>query len=229
MNALLARHKQYWIQRQYLSSSLVGVLLFLASLVANRYASLYATAQASNPVNDLLLDNIPVMNVEWIVNNAAAIFGICMLSLVLWQPRRIPFILKATALFIFIRSGFIIFTHLAPFPTRTSLDPNDIFQTLTYGGDYFFSGHTGMPFLFALIYWQEKRVRYFCLGAAALLSAGVILGHLHYSIDVFAAFFITYGVFVMAQRFFPYAYNVFSEGRKMSTLEKTSDFEKAVS
>lgn len=228
MNELLTRHKHYWSQKKYRASAFVGFLLFLASLVTNRYASFYATAQASNPVTDLLLDNIPVMRVEWIVNDAAVVFGLCMFGLILWQPRRIPFILKSIALFIFVRSGFIIFTHLAPFPERVYLDPNDLFQTLTYGGDYFFSGHTGMSFLLALIYWQEKPVRYFCLAASALLSVGVILGHLHYSIDVLAAFFITYGIFVMAQRFFPYAYNVFSEGRKMPLLEKTSDFEKAI-
>lgn len=228
MNELLARHKQYWNQQKYRASTFVGFLLFIGSLVANRYASFYATAQASNPVTDLLLDNIPVMKVEWIVNDVAVFFGFCMLGLILWQPRRIPFILKSVALFIFIRSGFIIFTHLAPFPERVYLDPNDFFQSLTYGGDYFFSGHTGMSFLLALIYWQEKSVRNFCLVASVLLSAGVILGHLHYSIDVFAAFFITYGIFVMAQKFFPYAYNVFSEGRKMPSLEKTSDFEKAI-
>lgn len=229
MNAFIARHKQYWTQKRYVYSSLVGLMMAFASLVANRYASLYATAQASNPVNDLLLDNLPVMNVEWIVNDVAAIFGFSMLLLIIWQPRRIPFILKAVALFVIVRAVFITFTHLGPFPYRTYLDPTDIFRTLTYGGDYFFSGHTGMPFLLALIYWKEKQVRYFCLAAAALLSAGVILGHLHYSIDVFAAFFITYGVFVMAQHFFPYAYHVFSEGHVVPALEKTSDLEKAMS
>ena len=229
MNALLLRHKKYWTQKKFVNSSLVGLVLFLLSLVMNRYASLYATAQASNPVSDLLLDNIPVMGVEWIVNDVAALFGLSMLLLIVWQPRRIPFILKASALFIVVRSAFIIFTHLGPFPYRTPLDPNDIFRTLTYGGDYFFSGHTGMPFLFALIYWQEKWVRMFCLAAAALLSTGVILGHLHYSIDVFAAFFITYGIFVMAQRFFPYAYFVFSEGRELTKLEKSSELEKILS
>lgn len=229
MNAFIARHQKYWMQEKFVSSVLVGGILFLVSLVANRYASLYATAQASNSVSDLLLDNIPVMRVEWIVNDVAALFGFCMLFLILWQPRRIPFILKASALFIVIRSLFIILTHLGPFPYRTYLDPNDIFRTLTYGGDYFFSGHTGMPFLFALIYWQEKWVRFFCLAAAALLSTGVVLGHLHYSIDVFAAFFITYGIFVMAQRFFPYAYFVFSEGREVARLEKESELEQVLS
>lgn len=229
MNAWIARHKHYWTQKKYISSSLVGFLMAGVGLIANRYASLYATAQASNPVNDLLLDNLPVMNVEWIVNDVAAIFGFSMLALIIWQPRRIPFILKAVALFVLVRSVFITFTHLGPFPYQTYLDPTDVFRTLTYGGDYFFSGHTGMPYLFALIYWREQYVRYFCLAAAALLSTGVILGHLHYSIDVFAAFFITYGVFVMAQRFFPYAYYVFSEGHRVPALEKGSNFEKAIS
>lgn len=228
MNTFFARHQKYWSQKRYVYSSLVGLALFFASLVANRYASLYATAQASNSVSDLILSNIPAINVEWIVNDGAAFFGFCMLALILWQPRRIPFILKAVALFVFIRSGFIIFTHLAPFPNRTYLDPSDIWGTLTYGGDYFFSGHTGMPYLFALIYWQEKRVRYFCLIASVILSTSVVLGHLHYSIDVFAAFFITYGIFVMAQHFFPYAYNFFSEEHSMPELEKTSDIEKAI-
>lgn len=228
MDKFIVRHKQYWTQKKYRNSVLIGFLLFLVSLIVNRYASFYATAQASNSVTDLLLDNIPVMSVEWIVNDVAAAFGFSMIFFILWQPRRIPFVLKAVALFIFIRSGFIIFTHLAPFPERVLLDPTDIFRTLTYGGDYFFSGHTGMSFLMALIYWQEKRLRYYCLTMSILLSVGVIFGHLHYSIDVFAAFFITYGIFVMAQRFFPYAYNVFSEGHKIPSLEKISDFEKVV-
>lgn len=225
---MLSRHRYYLAQKRYRNSSFVGFILLSVSLAVNRYASFYATAQASNPVTDLLLDNIPVMKVEWIVNDATVVFGLCMIGLMLWQPRRIPFILKSVALFIFIRSGFITFTHLAPFPERVYLDPNDIFQSITYGGDYFFSGHTGMSFLLALIYWREKSVRYFCLTASALLSTGVILGHLHYSIDVFAAFFIAYGIFVMAQRFFPYAYNVFSEGKEMLSSEKISDFEKAI-
>ncbi len=219
----LKRHRHYFNQKRFRQSAVIGLLMFSVSLVINRSASLYATAQASNSVSDLLLDHLPVMNVEWIVNDLAALFGFFMFSLVLWQPRRIPFVLKSVALFITVRALFIVFTHLAPFPVHAYLDPNDIFRTLTYGGDYFFSGHSGMPYLFALIYWQEKLVRRICLSAAILFGFAVILGHLHYSIDVFAAFFITYGIFAMAQRFFPYAYHVFSEREAMpKDIEVTS-------
>ncbi|MEP7163000.1 MAG: phosphatase PAP2-related protein [Candidatus Moraniibacteriota bacterium] len=205
------RYKKYWSHRDFAFSSLIGLLLLVLSLTANHFASLYATREASSAVTDLLLDNLPVMQVEWIVNDAAALFGFFMAFLLLWQPRRLPFALKSTALFVSIRALFMIFTHLAPFPERLVLDPNDFFGALTTGGDYFFSGHTGLPFLFALIYWQEKSVRYACLTASLILGTGVILAHLHYSIDVFAAYFITYGIFVLTQRLFAKDYFVFSE------------------
>jgi membrane-associated phospholipid phosphatase len=46
-------------------------------------------------------------------------------------------------------------------------------------------------------YW-----RYFFLGFSVLMAITVLLGHLHYSIDVFAAFFIAHGVFVVAKKIF---------------------------
>jgi membrane-associated phospholipid phosphatase len=74
--------------------------------------------------------------------------------------------------------------------------------TLSSGNDLFFSGHAGYPFLLALIFWQYKRFRYLFLFCSIGGAVAVIFGHLHYSIDVFSAYFITFGVFEMAKRFF---------------------------
>ena len=43
----------------------------------------------------------------------------------------------------------------------------------------------------------------------ASIAAIVLLGHYHYSIDVFAAFFITYGIYHIALSLFPRAYALF--------------------
>jgi len=52
-----------------------------------------------------------------------------------------------------------------------------------------------MPFLLALMFWNNKVLRYVFLGFSILFAVVVLLGHLHYSIDVLSAFFITYTIF----------------------------------
>lgn len=61
--------------------------------------------------------------------------------------------------------------------------------------DLFFSAHTGLPFLLALEFWDNKILRYIFLLSSLGGATLVFLGHIHYSIDVLAAFFITYSVF----------------------------------
>jgi membrane-associated phospholipid phosphatase len=101
-------------------------------------------------------------------------------------------------------------THLGPFPQRTFLDQTEIFSSFNLGNDFFFSNHTALPFLMALIFWNENKfVRWVSLVASGVFGVSVLLGHLHYSIDVFAAFFITYSIFHLAQKFFAKDYALF--------------------
>ena len=122
----------------------------------------------------------------------------------LYQPKKIPFVLKSIALFVFIRSIFITLTHIGPFPDETlfSSNPARWFNKFAFGGDLFFSAHTGLPFLMSLVFWDNKTLRYIFIVTAAFFGAIVLLGHFHYSIDVFAAFFITYAIFHMAEFIF---------------------------
>ena len=79
-----------------------------------------------------------------------------------------------------------------------SFDNGNFLNKFTFGGDLFFSGHTGLPFLMALIFWNNKYLRYSFFALSFIFAATVLLGHLHYSIDVLAAFFITYTIFHIA-------------------------------
>jgi hypothetical protein len=189
-------------KRDLRRSSAAGILLLFASLVVNYYAGRYATQRASNPVTDLILTNTPVFEVGGLFVYSFALFLLFIVVLLVVKPRRTPFTLKAIALFVFVRSFFITMTHLGPFPTQAAIDPSNLINWLTFGGDLFFSGHTGLPFLMALVYWNEARLRALFLGASAVSAIIVLSGHLHYSIDVFAAFFITYGVFRVAEALF---------------------------
>lgn len=216
MKKFLLKHKYHWRQKKYRLSLLLGVSFFILSLLISHQASTYANVSASNYVTDILLDNLPTFDVDGILNYGVIVFSLFFIGFLFTEPKKIPVILKSLALFVVIRSVFITLTHLGPLPGQTPVNPNDLLSRLILGNDYFFSGHTGMPFLIALIFWKNKIVRYVSLFASVLFGASVILGHLHYSIDVFAAFFITYSIFRIAIRAFSSDYSLSQETESFS-------------
>jgi len=196
------KYKILFSNKRYLLSSMVGFFLLGASLVVQYFAGLYATLKASNSVTDLLLDILPVFDVDgFFIYSAFALLGF-ILILVWRQPERLPFVAKSIALFVLTRSLFMTFTHLGAVPEGIALPADNPIRWITFGGDLFFSGHVGMPFLMALVFWKEKVYRYIFLAFSCVSGAVVLLGHFHYSIDVFAAFFITYGIYDLAKLFF---------------------------
>jgi hypothetical protein len=190
------------LRRRLLYDIAISMVLLALSIVSNFYAGTFATENISNPVTDIILDNVPVVNVDFIFVDGPLLLWLFVGVLLVVRPERIPFVLKGLALFILVRSGFIILTHIGPFPTRSNFDLNGLMQSFTFGGDLFFSGHTGAPFLLALMFWKDPRLRLTFLAATAVFGAAVLLGHLHYSIDVFAAFFISYGIHDLARFLF---------------------------
>lgn len=195
--------RHYFGNNKFILAVLLGILFLLLSLAINNYAAAYADRHASNYVTDILLDNIPVFNVNFVVNEVLCLFIYIMAFFILIKPQRLPFVLKSLALFILIRSIFITLTHIHVPPDHSYLNPNDWLSSIAGGQDLFFSGHTGMPFLLALIFWQDKPIRYTALIGTVVFGSAMILGHLHYSIDVFSAFFITYTIFEICKKAFP--------------------------
>lgn len=202
MTRWLQVNRELFANRQFLVSLGTTLLLFGVSFGINYYASGYALKSVSNPVTDIILSNTRVYDVDVIFVYGAIVFWIFIGMLCIWKPNKIPFIFKSVALFIVIRSLFIILTHIAPFPTRITINPGTIISDFTFGGDLFFSGHTGLPFLMALVFWQHKWLRVFFIISSLVFGAVVLLGHIHYSIDVLGAFFITYSIFHIAEVFF---------------------------
>jgi len=206
---IASKHRILWKNNFFITSTILGLLFFASSLIVNSYALNYATIKADNATTDILLDNIPVVNTDIIFSEGALLFTALIILLCIFKPQIIPFIIKSVALFILIRSIFLTMTHLSPFPDHISTDFN-ILNSVSSGADLFFSGHVGMPFLFALMFWKERYLKYFFLFSTVVACFAVILGHLHYTIDVFSAFFITYGIYHISMRVFKKDYTLFN-------------------
>lgn len=211
MKAFIQQYNFYLRDRRFLFSSIVALLLLAVSLIANFYAGIYAQESASNAVTDIVLSNIRVYNVDDIFVQGFLVLLAFIACLCIAHPKRIPFMVKSSALFVLIRSVFISLTHIAPFPTSIIIN-SDIIKDFTFGADLFFSGHTGFPFLMALIFWQNIYLRVFFIATSMFFGVAVLLGHLHYSIDVLSAFFITYAIYHIAIQLFVKDKKMFDEG-----------------
>jgi len=200
--------------REFIYSFFLSLVFLLVAMFLNFYAGTYAAERASNSVSDIILSNIPVFNVDYAFVFGPIVFWIIVTIFCLRHPHKIPFWLKSVALFVLVRSIFITLTHIGPFPDHVpinlfTLTTHVDFYIFSSGADLFFSGHTGLPFLLALIFWDNKPMRYFCLASAVFFGIIVLLGHLHYSIDVISAFFITYTIYHLALKIFPKDYKRF--------------------
>ena len=160
MKHIIKKHKKVWVNKNFIVSSVTGGLLLIASLFINYFAGIYATKQASNSVTDVFLTNIPTLNMDFLIVEGAFIFAFFILILMIYEPKGVPFILKSIAIFIVIRAVFVSMTHIGPSPDRAILNDNVIVSKFAVGGELFFSGHTGMPFLLALAFWHNKSGNY---------------------------------------------------------------------
>ncbi|MDO8676324.1 MAG: phosphatase PAP2-related protein [Candidatus Azambacteria bacterium] len=219
MKSLIVKHKTLWLNKSLIASVIIGLLFFIASLFVNYSAVKYATKEMGNATTDILLDNLPVINTDIVFSEGALLFVIFVVVLLILKPKTIPLTLKSVALFIFIRAIFVSMTHIAPYPDQITTDLSSLnYISSSSGADLFFSGHTGLPFLLALLFWENKYLKIIFLLSSFVAATAAIFGHLHYTIDIFSAFFITYGIYRLSKRFFQKDYKLFKFGLETGNL-----------
>jgi PAP2 superfamily C-terminal len=215
---LWRRYRAYFTKNDFRAALYPSMAFFVASVVFTFYAINYANSVASNYVTDIILSNIPALDVDGLFGYGTIILIAFIVLLVFLHPRRMPFTLNSLATLFFIRSVFTSLTHLGPFPTLPSNgDWGKVMTHILFGSDYFFSGHVAVCFLMALIFWDDKIFRYTFLAWSVYMSVVVLLGHYHYSIDVASAYFITYTIYVLCLKFFPKSLAIFRSDRALSS------------
>ncbi len=207
MKKIRQNYSLHFQDKYFVMSFFLGFCLLVVSLVAQFFATGYATRSVSGSVTDIILSNIRVYDVDTIFIYGTVALFLFILYLCLNSPKYLPFTLKSVAVFTLVRSVFITLTHIDKYPLHASMTSvffqETLFRGIFTGSGLFFSGHTGMPFLFALMFWHQKTLRYIFLATSAFFGVVVLLGHLHYSIDVLSAYFITFSIFHICKFLFP--------------------------
>lgn len=215
MNSLFKEHKGFWTPARK-RSMWFGVLLLALSLILQVVLGHFSSRVAVDApgVKDLFLDHLPLVNMDPMIVGGAIILWVFAWVLLIVHPRYLIFSTKAIALFIVSRAFFFSLTHVGPYPLRYSPNAHDtgyrLYHLVTFQGNFFYSGHTAFPFLLALIFWDNRALRYVFLFLTVFFGAAVLLAHVHYSIDVFAAPFIVYGMYVITKQLFPKDYAIYN-------------------
>ena len=191
---------EWWDEIKFHKNKILfSVVLLVIAAVLNNEVGEYTSRVGLTTSQDLILDFIPPINLSFVY----VWVWIGMLLLLLFYPllARVSKLHEAIyyfSLVTIVRSIFISFTHL-----KTPIDAIAItfpwpFNHLVFKNDLFFSGHVAIP-LVGFYVFKGERIRYLFLALSIFMAFTVLVMHEHYSIDVFAAYFIVYGTYKMGE------------------------------
>lgn len=171
----------------------LSALIFLFAGLMNYFSGSYVDKVYLSP--DLILDNLPVFNLGGLfVWGIFITIGLYLFYPLLFRLEEFCYAFNQFSFLVIIRNIFIMLT-----PLQYRLEAAPIvfpwpINNWNFNNDLFFSGHVAIPFLGFLIY-KDSKIKYVFLGLTFLMGLITILTHRHYSIDVFAAPFITYSCY----------------------------------
>ena len=189
-------HKWISALKQNRKKIFVSLLFLILAVVFYGISGDYVSDHNWTAASDIILNHFGPYDLSIIfVGLFLCVITVFLLYPLIYKPSELSYVMSMLGLFLIVRSGFMLFTHLgAPYDAIKFTSPG-ILQSFNFSNDLFFSGHTGLPFLGFLIFKKQKEIRYFMLVSSIVLGITVLLMHVHYSIDVFSAFFITWGVY----------------------------------
>jgi hypothetical protein len=176
-----------------------GVLTAIA-LCMDYYCGAYVTVTEGAKVPDLILDRFQAVDMSFLfVYGYMALIVTMFLYPTFFRVRTLHIVAIQFSLLLMLRSVFMLFTHMETPAGAVAVGFPSFFEKLYFENDMFFSGHTAMPFL-GFYLFRHNPLRYLFLAGGVTMGIVVLAMHLHYSIDVFGAFFMTYCSYRMGQR-----------------------------
>jgi hypothetical protein len=179
-----------------------SLIALSVALVLNVFAGRYTDKVGTAISHDIILDNLPVLNLNFIyIWVAIAITSIMIFYVLFFRTNRFHIYLSHLSLLILVRNFAMCLTHLKT-PSEAVYSNFPFFLNLfSFQNDLFFSGHVAYTFIGFLLF-KDSKIKWLFLFSSIIMAVTVLLMHAHYSIDVFSAYFITYGTFVLGEKMF---------------------------
>jgi hypothetical protein len=185
----------------------IGLIVLCAGLGLNvasqTYLHNYISEGKTLPMlSDLILDNLPVINVA-LIYDIVALIPIIIAILFMFRKsnyNRIPFFLLLIGIFYIVRGVFIVLTPFGNPPMFNGSDP--LFHGFAnYELGVYPSGHAGIVFLLLLL--VKDRVLRWVIGICLIIViCALFLAHGHYSIDILSGIFFSYAIYSYGEKHF---------------------------
>jgi hypothetical protein len=192
------------IKSRYLYIGLIVLCAGLGLNVASQtYLHNYISEGKTLPMlSDLILDNLPVINVA-LIYDIVALVPIILAILYMFKKtnyNRIPFFLLMIGIFYIVRGVFIVLTPFGNPPMFNGSDP--LFHGFAnYELGVYPSGHAGVVFIILLL--VKDRVLRWIIGVCLIIViASLFLAHGHYSIDILSGIFFSYAIYSYGEKHF---------------------------
>lgn len=176
---------------------IITLLLLAAVLISLTNFLNYVEARQGVVLSDPIINLFSPIDLTWLIFALIYISIVAAIATLLKNPKQLLFAIQLYTLMVAIRIAAMYLLPLDPPSTMIILnDPLVEFfgtgQTLTK--DLFFSGHTATLFILFLVS-EKKIIKFVFLISTIAVALSVILQHVHYTIDVFAAVFFTYACY----------------------------------
>jgi hypothetical protein len=193
-----------WQERRFRNKTIIALLLVTIILTLLPTFFAFIEKREGMVLQDYLLDVIPAMDVS--IPTFIIIWTVVILVLYrIYQNPRL-FLVVAYGFILMCLARILTISLLPLNPPTGIITLQDPIANIAYGGngifitkDLFYSGHTGNMFLFFLCL-EAKWDKIIALTASFLIGLLVLIQHIHYSIDVFAAFIFTYFIYLGAKK-----------------------------
>ena len=200
--------KNAWSNQSFKIKAIIGSVCLLFILVS--FPRFFAVIELRNGIvlNDYFLSKLPSadLSIPIFVTIWSTVF--LLIKRIIQSP---SLFLRFLLCFLFLCIARIGTISFFPLDAPNGLIPlKDPISSLFYGGkdlfitkDLFFSGHTATQFLMFLCL-QKKMDKYITGLTSIAIALMVLIQHIHYTIDIIAAFPITYLVYLLGKKISTY-------------------------